>query len=245
MVTIPDRRANTTIAVVIPALNEEHSIGSVLGAIPSWVDTVVVADNGSTDRTAAIARDNGARVVVEPRRGYGRACQAGVAELKDPDILVFLDGDYSDRPAEMALLVDPIIQDEADLVIGSRVLGECMPGALTPQQRFGNWLACRLIHVFWRVRFTDLGPFRAVRFSTYRALRMADPNYGWTVEMQIKAARHGIRFREAPVSYHRRIGRSKISGTVRGVVGAGTKILYTIFREALSRKRPAGAGERP
>jgi glycosyltransferase involved in cell wall biosynthesis len=228
-------RQKAKVAVIIPALNEEAAIGGVVGAIPAWVDDIVVVDNGSTDATAAIARDRGARVIREPRRGYGAACLAGLAALTEPDIIVFMDGDGSDVPSEMALLVDPIIQGQADLVIGSRVLGAREPGALTPQARFGNWLACRLIHLFWGQRYTDLGPFRAIRGRSLAGLDMQDRDYGWTVEMQVKAGRRGLRVGEAPVSYRRRIGASKISGTVRGVLGAGTKILYIIFREAFSR----------
>ncbi len=225
-------RENSKVAVIIPALNEEAAIGGVVAAIPAWVDDIVVVDNGSTDATAAMARDKGARVIREPRRGYGAACLAGLAALTDPDIIVFMDGDASDVPWEMALLVDPIIQGQADLVIGSRVLGAREPGALTPQARFGNWLACRLMYLFWGKKYTDLGPFRAIRRPSLAGLDMQDRDYGWTVEMQVKAVRRGLRVGEAPVSYRRRIGASKISGTARGVLGAGTKILYIIFREA-------------
>jgi glycosyltransferase involved in cell wall biosynthesis len=158
-------RRDTEIAVVIPAIDEQESIGKVLAAIPDWVDDVVVVDNGSTDKTAERARAGDARVVHEPRRGYGAACLAGLMVLESPDIVVFLNGDFGDHPEEMPLLVDPIIQDEADLVAGSRVLGSREPGALTPQARFGNWVACLLMQVFWKVRYTDLGPFRAVRLS--------------------------------------------------------------------------------
>jgi len=229
----PDMRHKANVAVIIPALNEEPSIGKVVAAIPGWVDDVIVVDNGSTDRTADIARSRGARVVSEARRGYGLACLAGLAALRGPDIVVFLDGDFSDYPEEMPLLVDPIARDEADMVIGSRTMGTREPGALTPQARFGNWLSCMLIRWFWSVSYTDLGPFRAIRYSTLERLAMRDRDYGWTVEMQIKAARAGVRIREAAVSYRRRIGKSKVSGTVRGVVGAGTKILSTIFRAAI------------
>jgi rSAM/selenodomain-associated transferase 2/rSAM/selenodomain-associated transferase 1 len=224
------------ISVVIPALDEEKSIGSVLAAIPRWVDDIIVVDNGSTDQTATVAQTHGARVVAEPRRGYGQACLTGIGMLSRTDVVVFLDADFSDHPDEMDRLVDPILRDEADLVIGSRILGAREPGALAPQARFGNRLACGLIRLFWGVRFTDLGPFRAIRHSTLRRLRMQDVDFGWTVEMQVKAAVASVRTAEVPVSYRRRIGVSKITGTVRGVVLAGTKILYTIFRAAL---RPA------
>ena len=226
-------RQNARIAVVIPTLNEERAIGHVLKDIPDWIDDIVVVDNGSSDQTASVAHAGGARVISEPQRGYGKACQAGIAALSVPDIVVFLDGDFSDHPEEMALLVDPILRCEADLVIGSRVRGAREPGALTPQARFGNWLSCALIRLFWGVRFSDLGPFRAIRFTTLQRLRMQDPNFGWTVEMQVKAAAAGVPAMDVPVSYRRRIGVSKISGTVRGVVLAGTKILYTILRAAL------------
>lgn len=226
-------KQNARISVLIPALNEERSIGQVLAAIPGWVDETVVVDNGSTDQTAAVARDSGARVVTEPRRGYGQACLTGIAALDAPDIVVFLDADFSDHPDEMASLVDPILSRTAELVIGSRVRGSREPGALTPQAHFGNVLACFLIRLFWGVRFSDLGPFRAIRFSALQQLQMQDTNFGWTVEMQIKAAIAGIPATEVPVCYRRRIGKSKISGTIRGVILAGTKILYTIFRAAI------------
>jgi glycosyltransferase involved in cell wall biosynthesis len=229
-------RGNARIAVVIPALNEEEAIGEVLAAIPDWVDDTVVADNGSFDGTETVARSKGARTVREPRRGYGSACLSGIASLKDPDIVVFLDGDFSDYPEEMHRLVDPIIQGRADMVVGSRVLGRREPGALTPQARFGNRLSCLLMRLFWGVTYTDLGPFRALTRQALDALAMADPDYGWTVEMQVKAATKGLRAMEVPVSYRRRIGKSKVSGTVKGVILAGTKILYTIFRYGLWEK---------
>ena len=224
---------NKRISVIIPALNEEQSIKNVIGSIPSWVDEIVVADNGSSDNTAINAKDAGARVVTELRRGYGSACLKGMSALDNPDIVVFLDGDFSDYPEEMASLVDPIVADRADFVIGSRVHEGIESGALSLQQRFGNRLACLLIHFFWRTRFTDLGPFRAILFSALKSLDMHDPDYGWTIEMQIKAVKHGLRIIEVPVGYRKRIGRSKVSGTIRGVIGAGYKILGTIFLEAL------------
>lgn len=230
-------RQNAHIAVVMPALNEERAIGQVLQAIPRWVDDVVVVDNGSTDRTASIAQEHGARVVPESRRGYGRACLTGIAALSQPDIVVFLDADFSDHPDEMDRLVDPILRHEAELVIGSRIRGNCARGALTPQARFGNWLSCLLIRLFWRVSYTDLGPFRAIRSAPLRRLHMQDQDFGWTVEMQVKAASAAIPSLEVPVSYRRRIGVSKISGTVRGVILAGSKILYTIFRTVLQPTR--------
>jgi len=225
-------RNGAKVAVIIPALNEEQSIGKVVAAIPQWVDDVIVADNGSTDQTADVARAHGARIASEPRRGYGSACLAGLAVLNDPEVVVFLDGDFSDYPEEMARLVDPITSGEADMVIGSRVLGRREAGALTPQARFGNWLACTLIRFFWGVHYTDLGPFRAVQYSRLKHFSMRDRDYGWSVEMQIKAAREGIRVREVPVRYRPRIGKSKVAGTFKGVLGAGWKILFTIFRAA-------------
>jgi glycosyltransferase involved in cell wall biosynthesis len=221
------------VVVVIPALDEEASLPCVLSEIPRpLVEEVVVVDNGSRDRTARVARAGGATVVEEPRRGYGRACLAGLRYLESnpPDIVAFLDADYSDRPEELPLLLDPIVADRADLVIGSRILGRREPGALPAQARWGNWLATWLIRILYGARFTDLGPFRAVRFTTLRGLAMRDPDFGWTAEMQVKAARAGVRFVEVPVSYHRRIGRSKITGTVKGTLLAGWKIITTILR---------------
>jgi glycosyltransferase involved in cell wall biosynthesis len=223
-----------SIGVVIPALDEEQAIGRVIADIPTWADEIVVADNGSCDRTAEIAARAGARVVHERERGYGAACQAGIAALRAADIVVFLDGDRSDDPSEMVALVDPIALARADFVMGSRVTGRPARGALTPQQRFGNWLACRLIRLFWGVTFTDLGPFRAIRRGTLQSLNMTDRKYGWTVEMQIKAARAGAKTIEVPVSYRPRIGVSKISGTLAGSVKAGAGILGVIARSALS-----------
>jgi len=229
-------------AVVIPALNEERSIGKVLADIPErFSRRVIVVDNGSTDATARVAREAGATVVREPAAGYGRACLTGLAEAaqEPPGAVIFLDADYSDDPTEMERLAAPLEAGEAELVIGSRVLGNREPGALAPQARFGNWLATRLIRLFFGVRFTDLGPFRAVTWDALRRVEMADRDFGWTVELQVKAARLGIPAVEVPVSYRKRIGRSKITGTVRGTVNAGRKILWVIFREAL-RPRPRG-----
>jgi glycosyltransferase involved in cell wall biosynthesis len=225
-----------SVGVVIPALNEAEALPKVLGAIPGWVDIVVVVDNGSTDATAAVAREAGARVVHAPIRGYGRACLGGIAMLGgSPDVIVFLDGDASDQPTEMGRLVGPIADRRADLVIGSRTQGSREPGSLTPQQVFGNALACLLIRLIWGQRFTDLGPFRAIRRDALERLAMSDHDYGWTVEMQVRATKRGLAVAEVSVSYRRRIGRSKVSGTVRGVIGAATKILYIIAREALWR----------
>lgn len=225
----------TRIAVVIPALNEEKSLPLVLAALPK-VDDVVVVDNGSTDRTAEVARAGGARVVSEPRRGYGSACLAGIAALRDPEIVVFVDADFSDHPDELPGLVAPIVEGRADMVIGSRAIGNREKGALLPQARFGNMLACFLMRVLYGHRYTDLGPFRAIRFESLKTIGMRDRNFGWTVEMQIRALRHGLRVTEVPVSYRKRVGVSKITGTLSGTIRAGYKILYTIFRHSLSRK---------
>lgn len=236
-------RAGKRIGVIIPALDEEASIGKVIAAIPDWADRIVVVDNGSRDATGAVAAAAGALVVSEPERGYGAACLAGMAAVHDLDVVVFIDGDYSDHPEEMSALVDPILAGECQFVVGSRVLKELPAGAFTPQQRFGNWLACALMRLIWGVRFTDLGPFRAIERHSLERLGMRDRTYGWTVEMQIRAAVAGLVMREEAVSYRRRIGRSKISGTVKGTVLAGYKILATIGRFAwqtrdLPRRRP-------
>ncbi len=223
--------------VIIPAFNEEKAIISVLRDIPCHlVSDVIVVDNGSSDATAALARQAGAHVVREPKRGYGRACLNGMAlaERLKPDVVVFLDADYSDYPEEMELLLQKI-EEGYDLVVGSRVLGRSAPGALLPQARWGNRLAVSLIRLFFGFSFTDLGPFRAIRWSKLLALNMTDQNFGWTVEMQIKAIRNKLRIAEVPVSYRRRIGVSKVTGTVWGTLRAGYKILYTIFKYAILR----------
>jgi len=220
-------------ALIIPALNEEASIGRTLSSLPAGVySEVLVVDNGSADATARIAAELGAKVVSEPARGYGAACLAGIAAAS-PDVqaFVFMDSDGSDRPDEAAILLEPIRRGEADLVIGSRELGRAEPGALSPHQRFGNQLAVRLVGVFFGYRYTDLGPFRAVSRDALRRLAMQDRDYGWTIEMQIKALRRGLRVQEAPVSYRRRAaGESKVSGNVVGSIAAGFKILWTVAR---------------
>jgi glycosyltransferase involved in cell wall biosynthesis len=228
--------AAARIAVIIPALNEAAALPSLIAEIPQWVDRIIVADNGSTDATAMAAAAAGAEVVAAPRRGYGHACMAGVRAAADADILVFLDGDRSDYPTRMGDLITPIERGKADLVIGSRVLGRAERGALSPQQRYGNRLACALVHLFWGHRYTDLGPFRAIRRSSLLALEMREMRYGWTIEMQVAALRRGLAVTEVPVDVRRRIGVSKISGTIRGVISAGTRILLVIFREALRRR---------
>jgi len=227
-------RSAQRIGVVIPARDEERAIAKVISDIPSWVDSVVVADNGSTDATAQIASDCGAIVVREPKPGYGGACLAGLAALPPCDIIVFLDGDYSDFPEDMADLVDPIIAGRAALVIGSRMMRREDASALTPQQRYGNSLAVFLIRRIWGQRFTDLGPFRAIEAGALKSLAMADRDFGWTVEMQIKAAKRGLVCLEVPARYRQRIGVSKISGTLSGTLKAGRKILTVIARHALS-----------
>jgi glycosyltransferase involved in cell wall biosynthesis len=224
----------TEIAVVIPALDEARAIGLVLRDIPAFVDRVIVADKGSTDGTREIAQAHGATVILETERGYGAACLKGLEAIGEAGIVVFMDGDYSDHGSEMGLLVDPILAGEADMVLGSRVLGRREAGSLTLQQQFGNALATWLMRRIWGVRYTDLGPYRAVRVAALRRLGMTDRNYGWTIEMQIRAAVAGLSVREVPVSYRRRIGASKVSGTIKGTVLAGIKILSTIARFAVT-----------
>ncbi|MFT6209740.1 MAG: glycosyltransferase involved in cell wall biosynthesis [Bacteroidia bacterium] len=223
------------IDVIIPAYNEENAIGLVLDEIPKdLVRRVVVADNNSTDKTTSVAEKHGAIVVFQPKPGYGNACLKAmgfIAQQKvKPDIVVFLDGDYSDYPEQLNEVVAPILDDKADLVIGSRASGNSESGSLTPQQVFGNWLATRLLKLFYGVAFTDLGPFRAIRYKSLLALEMNDPTYGWTVEMQIKAAKQKLRCAEVPVDYRVRIGQSKVSGTVKGTIGAGYKIILTLIK---------------
>lgn len=229
-------RHGRKIAVIIPAFDEADAIGKVINGVPNWVDKTIVADNASRDGTAATAEAHGAHVVHEPQPGYGAACLRGMAAVTDQDIIVFMDGDYSDRGCEMHLLVDPIINDLADMVIGSRTLGKAEAGSLTLQQRWGNWLACSLIRLFWGVRYTDLGPYRAISTHSLTTINMQDRAFGWTVEMQLKAILHGLRWREVPVSYFNRIGVSKISGTMRGTVLAGHAIIGTILRTALTAR---------
>ena len=229
------------ISVIIPVLNEENAIAKVITDIPKTVRTldekteatvqeVIVVDNGCTDNTAVIASRNGARVITEPRRGYGSACLAGIASLTTtkPDIVVFLDGDYSDYPTDMPQLLHPILEGKTDFVIGARCADDARD-ALLPQARFGNWLACFLIRCFYGVCYTDLGPFRAIRYPQLLALNMQDKTFGWTVEMQLKAAKQGVPVCEVPVRYRKRIGVSKITGTFTGTLKAGYKILTTLI----------------
>lgn len=223
------------VVVIIPAFNEENGVGQVIREIPrEFVNEVIVVNNNSTDNTERIAKEAGATVLREPTPGYGRACLKGIDYLKQinpkPEIVIFLDADHSDYPEEIPTLLKQIIEHDVDLVIGSRALGEKEQGSMTPQQIFGNWLATRLLDLFYGVKFTDLGPFRAIKYTTLVALDMQDKTYGWTVEMQLKAAKNGFRCVEVPVRYRRRIGFSKISGTVKGTILAGYKILATIFK---------------
>ncbi len=225
------------ISVIIPAFNEAQSIGKVISDIPDkLVGEIVVVNNGSSDETTLRAEQAGAIVLNEPKKGYGHACLCGIEYLKcqspRPDIVVFLDADYSDSPDEMDSLVEPIMQDEVDMVIGSRALGHCEKGAMKWQQIWGNCLAVWLMKVLYNAKFTDLGPFRAIKFEKLLALNMQDKNFGWTAEMQIKAVRKGLSFTEVPVSYKKRIGVSKVSGTFKGTIMAGYKILYSILRHS-------------
>ncbi|MBI1387729.1 MAG: glycosyltransferase [bacterium] len=230
--------------VVIPAYNEERSIARVIEAIPhDSISRVIVVDNASTDATARLAKEAGAVVVSKPRRGYGGACLRGIEEAGKADVIVFLDGDFSDDPSRLPDLIAPIKRGEADLVIGSRILGDADPGALPPHARFGNQLACFLIRGMYGYRFTDLGPFRAIRTEALRRLNMTDRDYGWTVEMQVRAAIMGIRCMEIPVPYKIRVGRSKISGTFSGSVKASVKILWTVFALWFRRNSIRGQGD--
>ncbi|MCY7352706.1 MAG: glycosyltransferase family 2 protein [Cytophagaceae bacterium] len=222
------------IKVIIPAFNEEWAIGLVLAEIPDLVSEVIVVNNNSTDQTARVAAEAGATVLHEARQGYGSACLKGIDYLKQqelwPDIVVFLDADHSDYPEELGQLVAPILEADVEMVIGSRALGQRQRGSMMPQQIVGNWLATTLLRWLYGVRYTDLGPFRAIRFKTLLDLDMRDTTYGWTVEMQLKAAKQTLSVREVPVRYRRRIGTSKISGTLKGTLFAGWKIITTIFR---------------
>ncbi len=223
------------IAVIIPAYNEENSVGRVIRDIPKeFVNIIVVVNNNSNDQTAINAQNAGAIVLEEPKQGYGYACLKGISYIQElphkPDIVVFLDADYSDYPEEIPLLIKPIMEENIDMVIGSRALGNREKGSMTPQQIFGNWLATTLIKWLYKVYYTDLGPFRAIKFDKLLLLKMQDKTYGWTVEMQLKAAKLKLKTKEIPVKYRVRIGHSKVSGTVKGTIGAGYKIITTIFK---------------
>jgi glycosyltransferase involved in cell wall biosynthesis len=226
------------VSVIIPTRNEAQAIGRVLADLPSdLVNEVIVVDNHSSDETRAIASCMGARVISEARRGYGQACLTGLAAASVPDVVVFLDGDYSDRPAELPLLLAPIAEGRADITIGSRLAGPRTPGALPWHALFGNWLAASLIRSLYGVKISDLGPFRAARADTLREVELEETTYGSAVELVLKGAIHGFRIVEVPVSYHPRIGKSKISGTFRGTVGAAWFILSLIVRYYFRRRK--------
>ena len=221
--------------VIIPAFNEQNSIGSVINDIPKdLVRDIIVVDNNSSDETSINAQNAGATVLKQPLQGYGNACLKGIEFItnkeQQPDVVVFLDADYSDYPEEMVDVIAPILNQNMDMVIGSRALGNLEKGSMTPQQIFGNWLATFLLKLFYGVKYTDLGPFRAIKYKSLVALGMKDKTYGWTVEMQVKAAKQKMKTCEVPVNYRVRIGFSKVSGTVKGTIGAGYKIITTIFR---------------
>jgi glycosyltransferase involved in cell wall biosynthesis len=219
------------VSVIVPTHNEAQAIGRVLADLPSHLVTeVIVVDSSSTDGTPDLARRMGAHVIQEPRRGYGRACLTGLANTDHPDVVVFLDGDYSDRPSELPILLAPILEGRADITLGSRLSGKSNPGALPWHQSFGNRLAAGLIRLFYGVEVSDLGPFRAGRAEVLRVLALEETTYGWAVEMILKGAIAGFRIVEVPVSYYPRIGKSKISGTVKGTVGAAWFILSRIVR---------------
>jgi glycosyltransferase involved in cell wall biosynthesis len=226
------------VSVVIPTHNEAQAIGRVLADLPSnLVTEVIVVDSNSSDGTPEIAAKMGARVLHEPRRGYGRACLTGLANTQNPDVVVFLDGDYSDRPAELPILLAPIIEGRADITLGSRLGGKSNAGSLPGHQAFGNRLAAGLVRLLYGVKISDLGPFRAGRAEVLRALELEEATYGWAVEMIVKGAVAGFRIVEVPVSYHPRIGKSKISGTVKGTIGAGWFILSRIVLYSFRRRR--------
>jgi len=228
------------VALILPALDEAESLAEVLPALAgAGLAQIIVVDNGSRDRTAEVARAHGAQVVAEPRRGYGQACLAGIAALApEISVVAFMDADGSHDPSELAALIQPIARGEADFVIGTRVARLRDAGAMTRQQLFGNWLATRLMRLLFGVRYSDLGPFRAIRREALERIAMRDTNFGWTVEMQIKAHRAGLRVAEVPVHCRRRrLGRSKISGTLRGTLLAGIKIIWTLVRYRMTLRR--------
>ncbi|MCY7410304.1 MAG: glycosyltransferase family 2 protein [Chitinophagales bacterium] len=230
-----EEKRKPIVDVIIPAYNEQESIAKVIGDIDkNLVREIIVVDNNSNDDTGKAATAAGAKVIHDGRKGYGSACLKGMEYVNTksvaPDILVFVDGDYSDHPEEMKLLIDPIVNDDFDFVIGSRAKGNRDKGSMQPQQVFGNWLATRLLKWIYGVTYSDLGPFRAIKWDKLMMLEMIDTNFGWTVEMQLKAAKQKLKFIEVPVTYRKRIGISKVSGTVKGTVGAGYKIITTIFK---------------
>lgn len=230
---------STSIKVIIPAYNEADSIGKVIGDIPNRVDEVVVVSNNSTDATMEVAKKAGATVLSEGKRGYGYACLKGMHYISQqsnlPDIIVFLDGDYSDYPEELTKIVAPILDDNIDFVIGARDKKLREDGSMTFPQKFGNWLATSLMRLFFNSKFTDLGPFRAIKYDKLLALNMEDKTYGWTVEMQLKALKQNFSYIEVPVHYRNRIGVSKVSGTVKGAIFAGIKILTWIFKYSFKK----------
>ena len=222
------------IKVIIPAYNEQDSIGKVIGDIPKIVDEIIVISNDSTDKTAENAKKAGATVLFEKRKGYGYACLKGMDYIaqkeKTPEIVVFLDGDYSDYPEQLTTLINPILIDNLDFVVGARIKELREFGSMTPQQVFGNWLATFLMKLFFNAKFTDLGPFRAIKYNKLLALKMEDTTYGWTVEMQLKVLKQQLTYKEVPMKYRNRIGVSKVSGTIKGSILAGVKILGWIFK---------------
>ena len=229
----------TKIKVIIPAYNEANSITHVIKDIPNTVDEIIVVSNNSTDDTEVNAKKAGATVLHEPNKGYGYACLKGMAYIANqttkPDIIVFLDGDYSDYPEELTKIVAPILNDDIDFVIGARVKRLREAGSMTFPQIFGNWLATTLMGLFFRAKFTDLGPFRAIKYQKLLGLKMEDKTYGWTVEMQLKALKQKLTYIEVPVNYRNRIGVSKVSGTVKGAIFAGVKILGWIFKYSIKK----------
>lgn len=227
--------SNTIVDIIIPVYNEQDSIALVINDIPKeWVRNIIVCNNNSNDNTKKVALDAGAIVVDQPQKGYGSACLKGLEYIESlevkPNVVVFLDGDYSDHPEELPSLLKPIIKEDFDLVIGSRAEGQLEKGAMQPQQIFGNWLATTLIKLIYKYEFTDLGPFRAVKYNVLKQINMEDKDFGWTVEMQVKAAKMKLKCIEVPVTYRKRIGVSKVSGTIKGTILAGHKILWTIFK---------------
>jgi len=230
--------SSLSVTVIIPAYNEEDSIAKVIKEIPSLVNEIIVVNNCSTDKTATVAATAGATVLDENRMGYGYACLKGIEhaarQQSPPEVVVFLDGDFSDYPVELIKIIAPIQNNEVDFVVGARVKELREEGSMTPQQIFGNWLACFLMKGLFNSTFTDLGPFRAIKWETLQSLKMSDKTYGWTVEMQLKVLRQKISYQEIPVSYKKRIGVSKVSGTIKGTIFAGAKIIGWIFKHYLS-----------
>lgn len=230
--------SSLSVTVIIPAYNEEDSIAKVIKEIPSLVNEIIVVNNCSTDKTATVAATAGATVLDENRMGYGYACLKGIEhaarQQSPPEVVVFLDGDFSDYPLELIKIIAPIQNNEVDFVVGARVKELREEGSMTPQQIFGNWLACFLMKGLFNSTFTDLGPFRAIKWETLQSLKMSDKTYGWTVEMQLKVLRQKISYQEIPVSYKKRIGVSKVSGTIKGTIFAGAKIIGWIFKHYIS-----------